>query len=98
MHACHIPLRLGWKPQRLFAQLQKGFAERPDGKGGMAACDTWDNALLNCWTTIGTDEVPLRLEMKLNTFLKNFGRARQFLLKCLRGQGVDLSFQSEAEG
>ncbi|MEZ4370204.1 MAG: RNA polymerase sigma factor [Polyangiaceae bacterium] len=39
-----------------------------------------------------------RLQMKLNTFLKNFGRARQFLLECLRGQGVDLSFQSEAEG
>jgi len=64
MHACHIPLRLGWKPQRLFAQLQKGYAERPDGKGGMTACDTWDNALLNCWTMIGADEVPLRLEMK----------------------------------
>ena len=30
--------------------------------------------------------------MKLNTFLKNFGRARQFLLECLRGQGVELGF------
>jgi predicted dehydrogenase len=64
MHACHIPLRLGWTPRRLFAQLQKGFSQRPDGKGGMAACDTWDNALLHCWTEIGGDEVPLRLEMK----------------------------------
>ena len=64
MHACHIPLRLGWRPQRLFAQLQKGYPQRPDGKGGMTECDTWDNALLSCWTQIGGHEVPLRLEMK----------------------------------
>ena len=64
MHACHIPLRLGWKPSRLFAQLQKGYPQRPDGKGGMAFCDTWDNALLHCWTSIEGHEVPLRLEMK----------------------------------
>jgi predicted dehydrogenase len=64
MHACHIPLRLGWKPSRLFAQLQKGYPQRPDGKGGMAVCDTWDNALLHCWTSIEGHEVPLRLEMK----------------------------------
>jgi predicted dehydrogenase len=64
MHACHIPLRLGWRPRRLFAQLQKGYPQRPDGRGGMAECDTWDNALLNCWTQIGEHDVPLRLEMK----------------------------------
>lgn len=64
MHACHIPLRLGWRPSRLFAQLQKGYPERPDGKGGKVECDTWDNALLNCWTEIGGQEVPMRLEMK----------------------------------
>ena len=64
MHACHLPLRLGWKPTRLFAQLQKGYAQRPDGKGGIAQCDTWDNALLHTWISIGDDDVPLRLEMK----------------------------------
>lgn len=64
MHACHLPLRLGWKPQRLYAQLAKGYPERPDGKGGQATCDTWDNALLNTWTHIGEHDVPLRLEMK----------------------------------
>jgi predicted dehydrogenase len=47
MHACHVPLRLGWLPNRLFAQLQKGYSERPDGKGASAVCDTWDNALLS---------------------------------------------------
>jgi predicted dehydrogenase len=64
MHACHIPLRLGWMPERLFAQLQKGYAQRPDGKGGMTSCDTWDNAQLHCWTKVDGCEVPLRLEMK----------------------------------
>ncbi len=64
MHACHVPLRLGWKPQRLFAQLQRGYPSRPDGRGGRTTCDTWDNALLHTWTTIAGEPVPLRLEMK----------------------------------
>ena len=64
MHACHVPLRLGWRPKRLYAQLQKGYGQRPDGRGGMAVCDTWDNAVLHSWTEVGSVEVPLRLEMK----------------------------------
>ena len=64
MHACHVPLRLGWKPLRLFAQLQKGYPQRPDGKGGLTDCDTWDNAMLHTWVDIDNKEVPLRLEMK----------------------------------
>jgi len=64
MHSCHIPLRLGWKPKRLFAQLQKGYPTRPDGKGGSAVCDTWDNALIHGWSEIDGAETPIRLEMK----------------------------------
>jgi predicted dehydrogenase len=64
MHVCHVPLRLGWRPARLFAQLQKGYPERPDGKGGKAPCDTWDNALLHTWTRIEGQDTPMRLEMK----------------------------------
>jgi predicted dehydrogenase len=64
MHVAHLPLRLGWKPQRVYAQLQKGFATRPDGRGGTATCDTWDNALLHCDTEIGGHVVPMRWEMK----------------------------------
>lgn len=66
MHACHLPLRLGWKPSSLFAQLSKGYPERPDGKGGTAACDTWDNALLHTWVETKTqaESIPLRFEMK----------------------------------
>jgi predicted dehydrogenase len=64
MHACHVPLRLGWKPKSLFAQLQKGYPVRPDGKGGTTACDTWDNAMLHTWIDHNGAEVPMRLEMK----------------------------------
>jgi predicted dehydrogenase len=53
MHVVHVPFRLGWKPARVFAQLQKIYTQRPDGKGGMAECDTWDNATLHCDVEIG---------------------------------------------
>lgn len=64
MHAVHVPFRLGWKPLRVYAQLQKIYTERPDGKGGMAPCDTWDNAILHTEVKIGNAEVPMRLETK----------------------------------
>lgn len=64
LHVAHVPLRLGWKPARLYAQLQKIYTERPDGHGGMAACDTWDNATLHGTAPIGGQAVPLTLEMK----------------------------------
>jgi predicted dehydrogenase len=67
MHTCHVPFRLGWNPKRVYAQLQKITHERPDGKGGMAVCDTWDNAMLHCDVEVpghpnGT--VPMRIETK----------------------------------
>jgi predicted dehydrogenase len=64
MHAVHIPFRLGWYPRRVYAQLQKIYHERPDGKGGMVPCDTWDNALLHTEVTIDGAEVPMRIEVK----------------------------------
>lgn len=64
MHACHLPLRLNWRPSSVYAQLQKGYPERPDGAGGMAPCDTWDNAILHTWVQGAGNDFPLRLEMK----------------------------------
>lgn len=65
MHTVHVPFRLGWKPMRVYAQLQKIYTERPDGKGGMAPCDTWDNAMLHCDVEIPDHgEVPMRIETK----------------------------------
>jgi hypothetical protein len=34
------------------------------------------------------------LGMKLNTFLKNFGRARQLLLDCLGRKGIALGWEA----
>jgi predicted dehydrogenase len=64
LHVAHIPLRLGWKPRSVYAQLQKVYATRPDGKGGSAPCDTWDNATLHTTIEAGGDAVPMTLEMK----------------------------------
>ena len=48
MHACHMPFRAGWVPKDVRAILSNIVPERPDGKGGRAACETWDNATLLC--------------------------------------------------
>lgn len=48
MHACHMPFRAGWIPKDVRAVLCNIMPERPDGKGGMAPCETWDNATLLC--------------------------------------------------
>jgi len=48
MHVCHVPFRAGWIPQTARAVLSNIFPQRPDGAGGMAPCDTWDNATLLC--------------------------------------------------
>lgn len=65
LHVAHVPLRLGWRPRRLYAQLQKIYHTRPDGQGGSAACDTWDNATIHATVEVaGQTGVPLTLEMK----------------------------------
>lgn len=48
MHACHFPFRAGWNPVNVRAILSNIISQRPDGKGGMTACETWDNATLLC--------------------------------------------------
>ncbi|MCX6326544.1 MAG: Gfo/Idh/MocA family oxidoreductase [Bacteroidia bacterium] len=48
MHTLHVPFRMGWKPSSVFADLQKVAKTRPDGKGAMVPCETWDNAVLTC--------------------------------------------------
>ncbi len=65
MHALHLPLRAGWKPANVRAVLSDVFPERPDGHGGTAACDTWDNAVLLCEVEADSgDTFPLRIETK----------------------------------
>ncbi len=47
MHVLHLPLRLGWRPRRVYAVLQDIVRERPGPDGELVRCDTWDNATLH---------------------------------------------------
>ncbi len=47
-HACTVPFRAGWRPRNVRAVLSNIVRERPDGKGAMVPCETWDNATLLC--------------------------------------------------
>ncbi len=67
MHVAHVPLRLGWKPKRVYSQLSQIWSERPDpaSAGSMAACDTWDNALIHGEIDLDDQEnIPMRWETK----------------------------------
>jgi len=48
VHVCNMPFRAEWDLLNVRAILSNLMPERPDGKGGMALCDTWDNATLFC--------------------------------------------------
>jgi len=50
MHPCHVPFRAGWHPLNVRAVLSDLVPQRPDGHGGVAVCETWDNAVLLCET------------------------------------------------
>ncbi len=64
MHVVHVPFRLGWIPKSVYAQLQNVITQRPDGRGGSAVSDTWDNATLHTNVEIKGQSVPMTLEMK----------------------------------
>jgi predicted dehydrogenase len=64
MHPLHIPLRADWAPRNVRAILSNVVVERPDGKGAMAPCDTWDNAVLLCQAEDADKPFPLRIETK----------------------------------
>ena len=46
LHALHVPLRAGWMPRNLRAVLSKIVTQRPDGRGNLVPCTTWDNGML----------------------------------------------------
>lgn len=47
-HVCSVPFRAGWIPVNVRAVLSNIMPKRPDGKGEMVPCETWDNATLLC--------------------------------------------------
>ncbi len=65
MHVLHVPLRLGWRPESVVAELQDLVATRPDGRGGTVECDTIENAtLLTRVSPHGGRPFPMTLETK----------------------------------
>jgi predicted dehydrogenase len=64
MHALHVPLRAGFMPRDVRAILSDVVTERPDGHGGMAPCDTPDNAVLLTEVEHDGTTFPMRIETK----------------------------------
>ena len=62
MHVLHVPLRLGWRPETLHANLVKRITERPDGKGNRVPCTTWDNATISSRVRTASQDFPLVLK------------------------------------
>jgi predicted dehydrogenase len=82
MHVLHLPLRFGWRPARLKSYLSKIVRERPDARGQLVPCETWDNAILGCEVRAADQEFPMFLSYKriapghANTwFIKIYGTA-----------------------
>jgi len=81
-HVCTVPFRAGWIPKNVRAVLSNIVRERPDGKGGVVPCETWDNATLLCETqdlaSGGTFPFTLRTErispgQKNNWYIQIYG-------------------------
>jgi predicted dehydrogenase len=64
MHTWHIPLRLGWKPEKVYGVLQNIVTERPGPNGTPVPCDTWDNAVIHSWAHHDGVRFPLTTETK----------------------------------
>ncbi len=65
IHTQHVPFHVGWKPLDVYAVLSNIATERPDGKGNIVPCETWDNATLVCNTVDkNNDRFPMFVETK----------------------------------
>jgi predicted dehydrogenase len=64
MHALHIPLRLGWLPTHVGADLQDIVPTRRDADGREVPCDTIDNATLHLRVATERSWFPLTIETK----------------------------------
>jgi predicted dehydrogenase len=64
VHVWHVPLRLGWAPERVYGVLQNIVTERPGPDGEPVPCDTWDNAVIHAWSRHDGVEFPLTITTK----------------------------------
>jgi len=63
-HVTHVPSRLGFKVKDVRALLSNIVPERPDGKGNLVPCQTWDNAILATTAEHEEQEFPMLLSTK----------------------------------
>lgn len=65
IHTQHVPFRMGWIPKKVYAYLSNIATRRPDGKGNVVPCKTWDNAtmIIDAEDKNG-DQFPMYLETK----------------------------------
>ncbi len=64
MHVFHIPLRMGWVPETVFADLQNIAQTRPNAEGKDVPCETWDNAHLVCQCTDADNGKPFSMQLE----------------------------------
>ena len=77
MHVLHAPLRLGWRPENVYAVLQDLVPVRPGPDGTPVPCDTFENATLLCGAADHGQPFPLTLAAKrIDPGQKNTWRLR----------------------
>jgi predicted dehydrogenase len=64
LHALHVPLRVGWNPDKIFAVLQDLVPYRPGPDGAPVACDTIENAQLSFVVEAEKGPFPLNVTVK----------------------------------
>src|ERR1043166_8422493 len=64
MHVCLMPFRAGWIPKNVRAILSDIVKQRPDVKGNLVPCRTWDNATLFCEANDSGEAFPLTLKLQ----------------------------------
>lgn len=77
LHAWHVPLRLGWRPERLYAVLQDLVPSRLGANGEKMVCDTMENATVLGTVAVDGTAFPLTVETKrIDPGQKNSWRLR----------------------
>lgn len=92
MHACHIPFKAGWYPKNVRALLTDIIKERPDGKGGVVPCKTWDNATLACEAVDPNTGEPFPLTIK--TFRIDPGEKNTWMIE-IKGTKASVRFSTK---
>ncbi|CCN33478.1 putative dehydrogenase [Vibrio nigripulchritudo SO65] len=62
MHILHVPLKLGWAFNSVYAQLSDVVQKRKNTQGEWVDCDTYENADLHCQARWENQSFPVRLK------------------------------------